>query len=39
MKDNNFIRKILVPVDGSDLSLQAEKTAAIAVKNMPHVIS
>ena len=33
MKDNNFIRKILVPVDGSNLSIQAEKTAAIAAKN------
>jgi nucleotide-binding universal stress UspA family protein len=32
MKDKNFIGKVLVPVDGSDLSFQAKKTAAIVAK-------
>jgi len=32
MKDKNFIRKVLVPVDGSDLSRLAKKTAAIVAK-------
>jgi len=32
MKDTKFIRKILVPVDGSDLSSQAKNTASIVAK-------
>jgi nucleotide-binding universal stress UspA family protein len=32
MKDKNVIRNVLVPVDGSDLSLQANKTAVIVAK-------
>jgi nucleotide-binding universal stress UspA family protein len=34
MKDKNVIKKVLVPIDGSDLSFQAKKTAAIIAKNI-----
>ena len=39
MEDENFIRKVLVPVDGSDLSLQAEKTAAKVAKKTGVVVT
>lgn len=32
MKETNCIKKVLVPVDGSDLSFQAKNTAAIVAK-------
>jgi nucleotide-binding universal stress UspA family protein len=39
MKDTNFIRKILVPVDGSDLSIQAKNTASIVAKKTGAIVT